>query len=165
MISKKEFEKEAASRVLSYWSVNAPEDRLAHLVKDTSKAFDRQLQQRLSEHNIPIGQWNYLRILWKKEGLTKKEISTEAGVMEPSTFIALKAMEEAGLIYFKKKEDNKKNIYVFLTEKGRSIEENLIPLAIDVNHIAAKGITAAELRTTRKVLLKMLVNLSSESEK
>lgn len=164
MNSKKTFEKEAANRVLSHWNVNAPEDRLAHLVKDTSKAFDRQLQQRLADRDIPIGYWNYLRILWKKEGLTKKEISIEAGVMEPSAFVALKAMEEAGFIYFEKKEENKKNVYVFLTEKGRQLETQLIPLAIDVNALAAEGVTAAELSTTRKVLLKMLVNLSTQPE-
>lgn len=156
-----QFEIEAANKVLSHWKTTAPEDRVAHLVKDTSKAFLRKLQDRLAPFDVQLGQWTYLRILWKKEGLTKRELSIEAGVMEPTAFVALKGMQEAGLISFEKKDENKKNIYVFLTEKGRSLEKLLVPEAIEVNAIATHGISDEDLKVTRKVLLAMLVNLSS----
>ena len=161
MNKRDQFEKEAASKVLSHWNVTAPEDRMAHLIKDLSKAFLRDLQIRLNEFDVQLGHWIYLRILWKKEGLTKRELSVEAGVMEPTAYVALKAMEQAGLIYFEKKDDNKKNIYVFLTEKGQALEEKLVPLAVQVNEVAANGISEEEWLMTRTVLLKMLVNLST----
>ena len=110
---------------------------------------------------MPLGHWLYLRILWQKEGLTKRELSVEAGVMEPTVFVALKGMEADGLISFERRDDNKKNIYVFLTAKGRALEQQLVPLAEQVNADAAAGIDEEELRITRKVLLQMLVNLSS----
>ena len=69
-------------------------------------------------------------------------------------------MEEVGLISFQKKDDNKKNIYVFLTEKGRSLKKKLVPLAEEVNKVAIEDISEKDLMVTRKVLLKMLVNLS-----
>ena len=155
------FEQEAANKVLSHWSVTAPEDRMAHLIKDTSKAFLRRLQDSLAPFDVPLGHWLYLRILWQKEGLTKRELSVEAGVMEPTVFVALKGMEADGLISFERRDDNKKNIYVFLTPKGRALEQQLVPLAEQVNADAAAGIDEEELRITRKVLLQMLVNLSS----
>ena len=155
------FEQEAANKVLSHWSVTAPEDRMAHLIKDTSKAFLRRLQDSLAPFDVPLGHWLYLRILWQKEGLTKRELSVEAGVMEPTAFVALKGMEADGLISFERRDDNKKNIYVFLTAKGRALEQQLVPLAEQVNADAAAGIDEEELRITRKVLLQMLVNLSS----
>ena len=155
------FEQEAANKVLSHWSVTAPEDRMAHLIKDTSKAFLRRLQDSLAPFDVPLGHWLYLRILWQKEGLTKRELSVEAGVMEPTAFVALKGMEADGLISFERRDDNKKNIYVFLTPKGRALEQQLVPLAEQVNADAAAGIDEEELRITRKVLLQMLVNLSA----
>ena len=161
MNKRDQFEKEAASKVLSHWNVTAPEDRMAHLIKDLSKAFLRDLQIRLNEFDVQLGHWIYLRILWKKEGLTKRELSVEAGVMEPTAYVALKAMEQAGLIYFEKKDDNKKNIYVFLTEKGQALEEKLVPLAVQVNEVAANRISEEEWVITRTILLKMLVNLST----
>lgn len=161
MTQREIFEQEAASKVLSHWSVTAPEDRMAHLVKDASKAFLRRLQASLAQCDVPLSHWLYLRILWQKEGLTKRELSVEVGVMEPTAFVALKGMEEAGLISFEKKDDNKKNIYVFLTTKGRALEKKLVPLAEQVNAEAAAGISEEEMKIARKVLLQMLVNLNS----
>lgn len=44
------------------------------------------------------GHWTLLRILWIKDGLTQKELSDLAWVMEPTIFSAVKAMEGMGLI-------------------------------------------------------------------
>ena len=51
----------------------------------------RALQRRLAEHGVSFGHWTFLRILWERDGLTQRELSDEAGVMEPTTFAALKA--------------------------------------------------------------------------
>ena len=48
----------------------------------------RALQVRLAEQNISFGHWTFLRILWEHDGLTQKQLSDEAGVMEPTTYIA-----------------------------------------------------------------------------
>jgi hypothetical protein len=56
-----------------------PDDRLAHLVKDTSRALVRSLQARLAEHDVSFGHWTFLRILWEHDGLTQRSLSAEAG--------------------------------------------------------------------------------------
>ena len=66
---------------------------MAHLLKDARRAMERALQARLVAHGVPFGHWSYLRILWESDGLTQRELSARAGVMEPTTFAALKAME------------------------------------------------------------------------
>ena len=87
---------EVAARVLRRWHEAVPDDRMAHLVKDATRGFLRALQSRLAEHNIQLGHWTFLRILWERDGITKRELSVEAGVMEPTTVIALRAMESLG---------------------------------------------------------------------
>ena len=50
---------------------------------------------------MPFGHWAFLRILWEadgKGGLNQKELSTRAGVMEPTTVTAMRAMEALGYI-------------------------------------------------------------------
>jgi len=37
-----------------------------------------------------------------------------------------------------------------------------VPLAIDVNHVAVKGVSTADLLITRKVLLALIENLALE---
>jgi DNA-binding MarR family transcriptional regulator len=148
--------------LLRHWHESVPDDRLAHLVKDTARAFNKRLQVRLQKHNVPFGHWTFLRILWSSDGLTQKELSDLAGVMEPTTFSAIKAMEALGYVERRQRPDNRKNMYVHLTPKGRALKKVLVPLAVDVNHVAVRGISAADLLTTRKVLLKVLEHLAQE---
>jgi len=148
--------------ILKHWHESVPDDRLAHLVRDAGRAFNKRLQVRLQQHNVSFGHWTFLRILWTSDGLTQKELSDLAGVMEPTTFSAIQAMEALGYVVRKQKPDNRKNMYVHLTPKGKALKKALVPLAVDVNHVAVHGVSQAELLTTRKVLLKVIENLAQE---
>jgi DNA-binding MarR family transcriptional regulator len=148
--------------ILKHWHESVPDDRLAHLVRDAGRAFNKRLQVRLQQHNVSFGHWTFLRILWTSDGLTQKELSDLAGVMEPTTFSAIQAMEALGYVARKQKPDNRKNMYVHLTPKGKALKKALVPLAVDVNHVAVHGVSQAELLTTRKVLLKVIENLAQE---
>jgi len=85
-----------AETILRHWREAVPDDRLAHLVKDATRALVRALQMRLAEHKVSFGHWTFLRVPWEGDGLTQRELSDEAGVTEPTTFSALKAMERLG---------------------------------------------------------------------
>ena len=86
-----------------------PNDRLAHLVKDATRALLRALQMRLTAHEVSLGHWTFLRILWESDGITQRELSEQAGVMEPTTFSAIKAMEKLGYVARKQLPENRKN--------------------------------------------------------
>lgn len=148
--------------ILHHWREAVPNDRLAHLIRDTERAFRRALQLRLAEHGIPFGHWSFLRILWEADGLTQKELSVRAGVMEPTTFAAMKAMEAQGYVTREQLPTNKKNVYVHLTATGRALKKRLVPLAEDTNRISTRNVAAADLATTRRVLLAMIGNLADD---
>ena len=148
----------AMEEILRHWQEAVPEDKLAHLVKDAWRAFVRILQIQLMEHSVSFGHWTFLRILWEKEGLTQKELSIEAGVVDPTTHAALKTMEKLGYITRKKSPHNKKNIYIYLTKKGRDLQHELIPLAVEVNKAAVKGVDEADITATCRTLNKIIGN-------
>lgn len=119
----------------------------------------RALQLRLAAHGVTFGHWTFLRILWEREGLTQRELSEEAGVMEPSTFAAIKAMEELGYVTRRQVPENRKNVYVHLTPKGRALRRKLEPLAMAVNAIAVRGASAGDRAATRRTLQLIIENL------
>jgi DNA-binding MarR family transcriptional regulator len=121
------------------------------------------MQARLAGHAVPFGHWTFLRILWERDGLTQRELSDEAGVMEPSTFAALKAMEELGYVRREQMPGNRKNVYIYLTPKGRALEARLVPLAEEVNAIAVRGVSAAAVAAARATLLAIIENLTRPS--
>lgn len=135
---------------------------MAHLVKDASRSFLRSLQVRLGRHGVTLGHWTFLRILWERDGLTQRELSQEAGLMEPTTVVALRGMEELGYVTRERLPDNRKNIYVFLTAQGKALKKKLVPLAEEVNALAVQGLNAGDVETTRRCLLVMLDNLARD---
>jgi DNA-binding MarR family transcriptional regulator len=146
--------------ILRHWREAVPNDRLAHLVKDATRALLRALQMRLTVHDVSLGHWTFLRILWEKDGLTQRELSDQAGVMEPTTFSALNAMEKLGYVVRRQVPENRKKVFVHLTPKGRLLKEKLVPLAEEVNRIAVEGVPPEHIVATRETLLAIIENLA-----
>lgn len=151
-------------QILAHWKESVPNDRLAHLIRDVSRAQMRALQDRLDAHGVSFGHWSFLRILWVQDGLTQKSLSDLAGVMEPTTFSAMKAMEAQGLIERRHLPGNRKSIHVFLTNSGRQLEKKLVPLAEEVNAISVAGLTSSQVQMVRSALMKVLANLANDGE-
>jgi DNA-binding MarR family transcriptional regulator len=160
--SAEQREAEIAQRALRHWREAVPNDRMAHLVKDAMRALHRALQTRLAQHGVQPGHWVFLRVLWLRDGLTQRELSIEAGVMEPTTFVALRAMETLGYVTLALREGNRKNRYVTLTALGRELQQTLVPLAENVNAVALRGLSPADVATTRRALLAMIDNLAQD---
>lgn len=156
---------DSTKALLHHWREILPKDRLAHLIRDVARMQTRALQTRLSEHGVSFGHWTFLRILWVQDGLTQRELSESAGVMEPTTFSAVKAMEGLGLIERRHLAGNRKNMHVFLTQKGRALEAALVPLAENVNAISVQGMSPRTIATVRKALLGMIENLADDESK
>ena len=144
------------------WREAVPDDRLGLIIKDALRGLNRAMQMRLTEHSVSYGYWAFLRILWQEDGLTQRALSERAGVMEPTTFSALKAMEKLGYITRRQLPDNRKNIYVFLTAEGRALKDKLVPLAIEVNQLAVTGVTPDDIAATRRTLLAIIENLAMD---
>ena len=155
-------DKTETQTMFQHWQSVVPHDRLAHLVKHAIRALDRALQVRLADHGVSIGHWVFLRALWKGDGQTQRQLSREAGVREPTTFAALKAMEARGYVERRQLADNRRNVHVFLTAAGRALEKALVPLALECNAIAVRGVPVDDVATTRRTLLAMLRNLAQE---
>ncbi|MEW6316915.1 MAG: MarR family transcriptional regulator, partial [Pseudomonadota bacterium] len=109
-----------------------------------------------------FGHWAFLRILWVTDGLTQKELSDEAGTTTPTTFSAVSAMEKLGYVERHYAPGNRKNTHVYLTARGRSLKNKLVPLAEEVNEISVRGLKATEINIARKVLLTIIENMARD---
>lgn len=148
--------------MLRHWREAVPNDRLAHLVKDATRALVRALTIRLAAHGVSFGHWTFLRVLWERDGITQRELSAEACVMEPTTFAAVQAMERAGYVTRKRTDADRRSNHVFLTPAGRRLKRTLVPLAEEVNAIAVRGAREADIIAARNVLLRVIENLARE---
>lgn len=125
---------------------------VGYQIRATHRLVQRALQARIERYGVTLGMWYYLRALWDKDGLTQRELSRVIGTMEPTTLSAIASMEKEGFVHRVRNADDRRKINVFLTKKGKDLELQLLPLAIDVVHVATKSLSERE----REMLLSML---------
>jgi DNA-binding MarR family transcriptional regulator len=130
-----------------------------YLVRDAHRAFQRLLERRIAPHGVTRGQWYFLRVLWTKDGLSQRELSERVGMMEPTTVIALRSMEKAGLIRRVRSTDDRRVTHVRLTPKAKRLREGLIKLARGINAQANEGISRDDIAVFRGVIARMTKNL------
>ena len=130
-----------------------------YLVRDAHRAFQRLLERRIAPHGVTRGQWYFLRVLWAKDGLSQRELSARVGMMEPTTVIALRSMEKAGLIRRVRSSEDRRVTHVRLTPKARRMRAGLLRLARGINAQADDGIPPEDIAVFRRVIHRMTANL------
>ena len=95
--------------------------RIAQLSKALWKSIEKDWQQWIKPFDLNINEHHILWIAYHFKGASISEIA-KFGVMHVSTaFNFSKKLEERGLLTFSKKQDDKRNTYIELTEKGEEI--------------------------------------------
>jgi DNA-binding MarR family transcriptional regulator len=74
-------------------------------------------------------------------------------------------MERLGYVVRRRRPDDRKKIYVFLTAKGRGLRKKLVPLAEEVNRIAVRRVRPADIGRARKLLLSIIENLARAEQR
>ncbi len=141
-----------------------PAASVGYLVRQTHRAFMRSLGARIAPHGVSIGMWYFLRALWEEDGISQRALSQRVGMMEPTTASALTNMERKGFVRRLRNRVDRRIVNVFLTERGRALREQLLPLAADVNQMALLDLSGEELSRLRAILTKLGAALDADPE-
>ncbi|AIM17363.1 MULTISPECIES: HTH-type transcriptional regulator Hpr [Neobacillus] len=100
--------------------------RIAQLSKALWKSIEKDWQQWIKPYDLNINEHHILMIAYHLNGASISDVA-RFGVMHVSTaFNFSKKLEERGLLKFSKKENDKRNTYIQLTEKGEEVLFNLM---------------------------------------
>jgi DNA-binding MarR family transcriptional regulator len=141
-----------------------PTNSIGYLTRIAFRAFSRALEVRTSPHGVSSGQWRFLRVLWREDGLTQRELSRRVGMREPTTVIALKSLERSGFVTRQKSVEDRRKAHVFLTPEARALEAVLLPAVAEVNAIALAGLSEAEVAVLREALSQVGRNLAADAD-
>jgi DNA-binding MarR family transcriptional regulator len=141
------------------------ERSVGYQIRRTHRLVQRALQVRIEAHGVTLGMWYFLRALWDEDGLTQRELSRRVGTMEPTTMSAIALMEKSGFVERRRNEEDRRKINVYLTERGRALERELLPAGIAVVDIATQTFTSRELEMFLGLLREIQKNLSEDLEK
>jgi DNA-binding MarR family transcriptional regulator len=105
-------------------------------------------------------QWMVLIRLWEKDGVSQTELSDATLRDAPTMSRIVRGMEERGIISRQRSTEDGRIQTVHLTRKGRALKDKLVPVARGLVTRMARGVTAADLATTRSTLVRMFENLN-----
>ena len=113
--------------------------RLAQMSKALWKAVEKDWQQWIKPYDLNINEHHILWIAYHLQGATISDVA-KFGVMHVSTaFNFSKKLEERGYLSFFKKEDDRRNTYVSVTEEGRLLLEDMNENYYDSSHGILEG--------------------------
>ena len=134
---------------------------LVMLLDKSTRSLGTNLQRifKMYGFDITVEQWMILLVLWKQNGQTQQEIANIIGKDKGTISPQLDGLEKRDLIMrFQDKNDKRRNV-VCLTQKGKVLEDDLIPLGFANTKIAQYGIPEEDLKTCLDVLRKVCKNL------
>jgi DNA-binding MarR family transcriptional regulator len=144
-------------------SVFIIDESLGYLVNYVAKLFSQAHAACLARHGVHLGQWAVLMFLWVQDGQSQKDLSRQVAIDDATMVRTLDRMERDDLVQRVRNEHDRRQINIFLTEKGRALRDTLIPCALAVNEVATQGWTAAEQRQLSALLHRMIVSLEQAS--
>ena len=141
-----------------------PNNSLGYLTRIAFRSFSRALEKRTLTHGVTAGQWRFLRVLWREDGITQRELSRRVGMREPTTVTALKSLEKSGFVRRVQSDQDRRKVHVYLTPLAAGLQPTLAPCVAEVNEIATRGMSAKEVETLRRLLQQAGQNLAPELE-
>jgi len=145
---------------------NFNEDQSLAMLLDKSTRFLGTSLQRIFKScgfDITVEQWMILLVLWKQNGQTQQEIANIIGKDKGTISPQLDGLEKRNLIMRLQDKNDKRRNVVCLTQKGRDLENDLIPLGFANIKIAQYGIPEEDLKTCMEVLRKVCRNFKEGS--
>jgi MarR family transcriptional regulator, organic hydroperoxide resistance regulator len=140
-------------------------DSVGYQVRMTNRAFQMRLRERIEPFEVSSGMWYFLRQLWQKDGQTQRELSRRIGLMDPTAFSALSSMERRGLVTRVKDQADRRKISVLLTEHGKALRDQMLPLAHEINAEGLRSLTGKEIATLLALLKRIEADLLAKSRR
>jgi DNA-binding MarR family transcriptional regulator len=120
-----------------------------------------QIENQIAKEGIPLRAWFPLRVLYKSEGITQRELGRTLGYGDAHAGVIVRAMERRRLIDRRPSRVDRRRIDLYLTPTGRKIAQRTLRHMRAINARIVRGFSAPEARTLRSLLWRAHENLKS----
>ena len=129
------------------------EDSLGFLINHAGRKARALLGMRFQPYEITTEQWTVLNRLAEQDGLSQKELARRAEKDQTNLTRILGQLERKGLVVRKTNESDRRSELPYITEKGRALNDVLVPIERDVVLSIVRGLTEEQTAALRSMLL------------
>ncbi|WP_245590421.1 MarR family winged helix-turn-helix transcriptional regulator [Aneurinibacillus terranovensis] len=127
----------------------------------TYRKLTHLLFQRFKEYDITPEQWVILHRLSQQDGINQKEIAIRTAKDQPTTTRILDVLYKKALIQKQMSETDRRAFLVYLTDKGKALVEQTIPIEKSTLEEAVRGIEPAELELFKTLISQIDQNITN----
>jgi DNA-binding MarR family transcriptional regulator len=132
---------------------------IGFLVRDTHRQFRSHLRERLMNEPHILSLWSYLWALFKEDGLAQNELARRVRLVGPSVVSAINQMERYGLARRVRSETDRRVVHVWLTPKGRALEDVIKTIAAELSDFALSDLSDDEIATFCRLFARVRARL------
>jgi DNA-binding MarR family transcriptional regulator len=135
-------------------------DSIGLLIAQCCRAHRNRADLGLSELGLHVGQEMFLFQLWREDGQTQSQLAGCMCIEAPTLSKMVQRMESAGFIERKPDADDARVSRVYLTERGRSLQQPVLAMWRDMEERTLAGLNYTEQMLLRRLLLQIRTNIS-----
>jgi DNA-binding MarR family transcriptional regulator len=136
------------------------QDRIGYQLVQICKAHRQRAEAGLNKLGVHVGQEMILFQLWIEEGLPQSRLVTCMDVEPPTVTKMLRRMESAGLIERRQDPEDARVSRVYLTERGRALEQSVLDVWEELEAQTLSGLSLTEQTLLHRLLMQVSTNLS-----
>jgi hypothetical protein len=129
------------------------------LVNDLSRLFHNHMRAESERIGMQDGFRHLLFHLTQEDDLTQLELVRRTHLKAPTVSVALRRMEEAGLVVRTADPEDQRQIRVRLTGKGRELDNRQREKIREAEELFSRGLSEEEQQTLKALLLHMRRNV------
>ena len=124
---------------------------------------NRFISQQFKKAGIVLTreQWSVLAVLWKKDGCSQQVIADETSRDKPGVTRLIDNLVKEGYVERRNDPNDRRLNLIYLTKKGKNIEQSVLELVNETIEIATKGLTEEEILFIRDCFETVYDNIKS----
>jgi DNA-binding MarR family transcriptional regulator len=139
----------------------ARHESLGYQINHLARLLAQALAARIAPYGVVPGQFAQLLALYEEDGLSQRELCDRVGIEQPTMANTLQRMQRDGLVRCVPDPSDRRRIRVYLTERARAIESDLVTAARAVNGTATEGFTDADVTAYMHLTARLIHTLET----
>jgi DNA-binding MarR family transcriptional regulator len=123
-----------------------------------AKAYQRacaMFKEEFDQYDLTPQQFGLLGFLWQEDGLSQAELSARSQIDRTTMGGLIDRLAKEGLVERLPRPDDRRAYRICLTDLGKARQQELTPLALQVQERFVARLTATELADLKKILEKL----------
>jgi DNA-binding MarR family transcriptional regulator len=131
------------------------DDQVGHLLRRAYQRASAYLAARIRRHDLTPVQFATLVRLWEQGALSQNQLGRLVAMPPANIHSLVRRLEARGLVARAADDNDKRLLNVSLTDEGRTLVEQLIPLDMESTEDALSALDPGERETLYRLLRKL----------